>query len=142
MASTSVTRSEASIATRDGLRLATRRWAPPAAARATVLIVHGLSEHAGRYEHVARHLCEGGFAVAGYDHRGHGRSEGRRGSLARPDDLLRDLETVVDALRGSGAGRIVLLGQSMGGAIAGRFVAEERRPVAGLVLCSPALQAG
>ena len=48
--------------------------------RGTVVIVHGLGEHAGRYDHVARRLNEWRFAVRGYDHYGHGES-GQPGSL-------------------------------------------------------------
>ncbi|HEY9239984.1 MAG TPA: alpha/beta fold hydrolase, partial [Burkholderiaceae bacterium] len=58
------------LTTADGLALQTREW-PCADARGTVLIVHGLGEHAGRYAHVATHLVRSGFRVVGYDHRGH-----------------------------------------------------------------------
>ncbi len=54
------------------------RWWECDAAKAQVLIVHGLAEHIGRYEHVAALLTGRGFACAGIDCRGHGRSEGRR----------------------------------------------------------------
>ena len=46
-----------------------------------VLLVHGLGEHAGRYDHVARRLNGWGFAVRGYDQYGHGESGGVRGAL-------------------------------------------------------------
>ncbi len=140
-----------SIGTRDGLQLATQHWPLPAGstARGVVLIVHGLGEHAGRYAHVAAFLNRLGWAVVGYDHRGHGRSPGRRGALAHPDDLLHDLAAVIDATRAAYPGaRLLLLGHSMGGAVAGRFVAalaqpreqaSWSRPVDGLVLSSPAL---
>src|SRR5262245_11342597 len=60
------------LGTSDGVRLALRRWPRPSSEpRATVLIVHGLGEHVGRYEHVAARLRDSGFGVVGYDHRGH-----------------------------------------------------------------------
>jgi len=129
------------LSTADGLTLHLREWPRPEA-RGTVLIVHGLGEHAGRHAHVASQLNAWGWTVVGYDQRGHGASEGARGALARGDDLLRDLALVVDAVRGAHPGPLVLLGHSMGGLVAARFVAERLRPVDALVLSSPALDAG
>ena len=133
--------------THDGLPLHLRQWAAPGLARGTVLVCHGLGEHIGRYGHVAQHLNAAGWHVAGFDQRGHGASGGPRGVLPAPDALLDDLGRVVDAVRSWKSGPLVLLGHSMGGALAARFVAESVRPhparwyreVAGLVLSSPAL---
>ncbi|MCW7538839.1 lysophospholipase [Aquabacterium sp. A7-Y] len=131
------------LAACDGTRLALRRWPEPeGTTRANLLIVHGLGEHSGRYEHVGRRLRDAGLRVFAYDHRGHGQSEGGRGRLARPDDLLTDLACVLDALRAEHGGPWVLLGHSMGGLVTARFVAEGLRPVDGLVLSSPALDSG
>jgi alpha-beta hydrolase superfamily lysophospholipase len=137
------------LQTHDGLRLHLRQWSV-SKPRGTVLIVHGLGEHIGRYAHVAAALQGDGWQVAGYDQRGHGTSAGCRGAIAHADDLLRDLATVIDALRAQGSGPLVLLGHSMGGLIAARFVAEGMaeppqawwRPVDALVLSSPALDPG
>ena len=112
----------------------------PAQPRATVLIVHGLGEHAGRYAHVAAALTEAGFAVRAYDHQGHGLSAGRRGTLHTPDGLLQDLCTVIDDTRERQPTQpLVLLGHSMGGLVVARAVALGLRPVDALVLSSPAL---
>ena len=129
------------LTTADGLQLQLREW-PLADARGTVLIVHGLGEHIGRYAHVAARLNGWGWRVVGYDQRGHGESDGPRGALAQPDDLLQDLARVVDAVRAAHAGPLLLLGHSMGGLVAARFVAERLRVVDALVLSSPALDAG
>jgi len=95
-----------------------------------VLVVHGLGEHGGRYAEVARTLTEAGWCVVAHDHRGHGESGGRRGVIDAPDDLLADLARVIDAVRTVRPGRLVLLGHSLGGLVAGRFVAEGAQPVA------------
>ena len=136
------------LTTRDGLALHLRRWPAAGPARGTVQLVHGLGEHIGRYEHVAAALVSAGWRVVGHDHRGHGRSEGARGDVPRPDALLDDLALVVDRVRRPG--RHVLLGHSLGGLVAARFVAEGlaavpapfAREVDALVLSSPALDPG
>lgn len=137
------------LRTDDGLALHLRRWNVSGLGRGTVLLVHGLGEHIGRYEHVAAHLNACGWHVAGYDQRGHGASAGPRGGIPAADALLADLARVIDTARGE-SGPLVLLGHSMGGLVAGRFVAEglaDRpaawwRPVDALVMSSPALDAG
>ena len=86
------------IRTRDGLDLQRRDW-PSGDARGTIVIVHGLGEHIGRYAHVAARLNASRWSVVGYDQRGHGASPGERGRLAADDDLLADLAAVLDAVR-------------------------------------------
>ena len=137
------------LTTDDGLRLQLRWWPRAPAARGTVLLVHGLGEHSGRYDALAARLNAWGFAAAGYDQRGHGRSDGARGGLRADDDLLRDLAAVIDAVRAAQPGPLLLLGHSMGGLVAARFVAggsagsaHWRRPVDALLLSSPALDPG
>ncbi len=133
----------------DGLTLHLREW-PGAGARGTVLIVHGLGEHIERYAHVAAHLNGWGWNVAGFDQRGHGRSDGGRGRIATDEALLDDLARVIDSVRAAHAGPLVLLGHSLGGLIAARFCAEGMatgparwyRGVDALVLSSPALDPG
>ena len=140
---------ERTIATRDGLALVRRDW-PFADARGTIVIVHGLGEHIGRYSHVAARLNASGWSVVGYDQRGHGASPGERGRIAASDDLLADLAAVIDVVRGEAGGLLVVLGHSLGGLVAARFVAgglESPRPrwqraVDGLVMSSPALDIG
>ena len=134
---------------RDGLALARRDW-PSADARGTIVIVHGLGEHIGRYAHVAARLNASRWSVVGYDQRGHGASPGERGRLAAADDLLFDLAAVVDDVRAEASGPLVLLGHSLGGLVAARFVAGAlespppswQRDVDALVLSSPALSIG
>lgn len=139
------------LITADGLKLHLHSWPATAAPhRGTVLIVHGLGEHSGRYGHVAAHLAAQGWAVQAYDQRGHGRSGGPRGALAAEHSLLDDLGRVIAQLRRDGAGPLVLLGHSMGGLLAARYVAEALaeppapwwQAVDALVLSSPALDLG
>ena len=137
------------LVTFDGLKLHLQHWLGPARCRGTVQIVHGLGEHIGRYAHVASALNTQGWHVAGHDLRGHGRSTGARGRLADSHALLADVALVHDhLLQVLPGGARVLLGHSLGGLVAARFVAEAlkpapspwSRPLDGLVLSSPALQ--
>jgi alpha-beta hydrolase superfamily lysophospholipase len=130
----------------DGDNLAMQDWPLPEglALRGVVVLVHGLGEHAGRYDHVARRLNSWGFAVRGYDHYGHGESDGVRGALPVPARLIDDLADVIDStrLRMERGVPLVVLGHSLGGLIAACLVALGEVPVEGLVLSSPALDPG
>ena len=135
--------------TADGQALMLHDWpAPAGVARAQVLLVHGLGEHAGRYAELARELGDWGFAVRAYDQRGHGLSGGPRGGLTHDTALLDDLAAVIDATRaeqqrlGQQGQPLILLGHSLGGLVASRFVSLQRRPVDALVMSSPALDPG
>lgn len=130
----------------DGENIAVYDWPLPEdePQRGTVLIVHGLGEHAGRYDATARRLNAWGFAVRAFDQYGHGQSGGPRGGLTQPMRLLEDLADMVDAARSHTPKGLplVLLGHSMGGLVAARFVSLHLRPVDALVLSSPALDPG
>lgn len=130
----------------DGDNVAIQDWPleQGRALRGVVILVHGLGEHAGRYDHIARHLNDWGFAVRGYDQYGHGESGGPRGGLPSDNRLLDDLADIVDSTRArmERGTPLILLGHSMGGLVAARFVSLGLRPVQGLVLSSPALDPG
>ncbi|MFK2878007.1 alpha/beta hydrolase [Rhodanobacter hydrolyticus] len=130
----------ASLEMPDGQPLRLHDWPLPQARRGGVLIVHGLGEHAGRYEALARWFNTRGYTVRSYDQRGHGESPGPRGVLSHPDDLLADLAVVhADYARTLGIAPL-LLGHSMGGLVALRAVLDERITPKALVLSSPALR--
>ena len=112
--------------------------------RGVVLLVHGLGEHAGRYDHVAQQLNGWGFAVRGFDLYGHGESGGVRGGLPSDNRLLDDLADIYDSTKKympTGC-PLILLGHSMGGLVAGLFAARNLRPVDALVMSSPSLDPG
>lgn len=131
------------LTTDDGLTLATRRWIPRGRPKAVVALVHGISEHSGRYAHVATHLMLHGYAVHAFDLRGHGRSEGEpRVYVESFDAYVDDLALFLDYVRAD-APRLPLFlyGHSLGGAIAAYYVTERGTDgLAGLVLSSAALK--
>lgn len=137
---------DTSLSTADGLKLHLSHHPAGTAALGVVVLVHGLGEHLGRYAHVIAHLNHWGWHVLAYDQRGHGRSEGPRGTLPTKYALLDDLARVVDTARTAHRGPLVLLGHSMGGLVAARFAGDAgapwSRPVDGLAMSSPALDPG
>ena len=133
--------------TADGIDLFVREWppAPGVARRGAALIVHGLGEHSGRYEHVAAALNGIGCAVRSYDQRGFGQSGGPRAVMPSDTAYLDDAKLVFDAFaaaaRADGdAEPPFLIGHSMGGAIAARAVTGRWITPRGLVLSSPGLK--
>ena len=118
-------------------------WLPEQAARAIVVISHGLGEHGGRYAGLASRLVDKGYAVYAIDHRGHGRSSGRRANIERFDYVVADLGAFVgQAKREHPDASVVLLGHSMGGAIALACALKHQDVLRALVLSAPALAAG
>jgi alpha-beta hydrolase superfamily lysophospholipase len=130
----------------DGDNLALRDWPLPAglALRGQVVLVHGLGEHSGRYDHLARRLNSWGFAVRSYDQYGHGESGGVRGALPSPARLVDDLADVVESTRKrmQPGQPMIVLGHSLGGLVAAAAVSQDAIATQGLVLSSPAFDAG
>jgi len=123
-----------------GEQLLTRTWEPEGAVRAVLILVHGLGEHTGRYEHVGEFLASRGVRVCSYDQRGHGRSGGRTGWISSFDDFLDDLGVFHERVRAAADGLpLVLLGHSMGGLIVTAYILDRRPLPDYLVLSSPAI---
>lgn len=107
--------------------------------RSTILLAHGISEHSGRWGHVAEFFAGRGHEVYAYDHRGHGGSGGRRMHVDRFDQFLDDLAVVVDHVRGDLP--LVLYGHSLGGLISAAYAETDRPQPDLLVLSAPSLAA-
>lgn len=102
-----------------------------------VALAHGFGEHAGRYAHVAAALNEIGGTVYAPDHAGHGRSEGERARADKTEDIVTDFAAVADLARSDNPGLpLVVIGHSLGGIIATRYVQRFDAPAA-LVLSGP-----
>lgn len=131
-------------------RIRALAWNPCGPCKGIVHILHGMAEHAGRYDAFARYLSSAGFAVVAHDHIGHG-------PACRPGDLghipldegAAAMLSDVDAVRAFALGRFgevpyVVFGHSMGSYLARAWAADRGSQAAGLALCgtgqvSPAL---
>ncbi len=131
------------VTAKDGTPLLLRHWTVPAGEPwASVLLVHGLAEHCGRYEHVGAQLARAGLDVHGFDLRGFGGSGGPRASIDRWSQFHDDLEERLVALRSiAGSRPLVLFGHSLGGLIALGYVLDGRARPDLLVLSAPAIGA-
>jgi alpha-beta hydrolase superfamily lysophospholipase len=134
----------ASIRTRDGVTLYAHRWRPGGTTRASLVLVHGIAEHAARHDHVARRFADAGIETFAADLRGFGRSSGPRAYLDRWSRYHDDVEDQIAAARAAVPGKpLILYGHSMGGLIAlGYVLADPPRPLPdALVLSAPAIAA-
>jgi alpha-beta hydrolase superfamily lysophospholipase len=124
----------------DGTRIFYRHFAAQPE-KARMVIAHGLGEHSGRYGNVTAPLMAAGVSLWLPDHRGHGRSGGRRGHVSRFDQYVEDLDRIVEIAREAlpPGRKCFLLGHSMGGLIAVRYAQRHPEKVDGLILSSPAL---
>lgn len=124
---------------RDGTEQLRRAW-DIANPKARVLLLHGIAEHSGRYEHVGVALNKAGFSVLSFDHHGHGRSGGVRGHVPSFQTFLDDVEDHLGELRDTGD-PVVLMAHSMGGLIATAYSVSGRPLPDVLLLSGPALGA-
>jgi alpha-beta hydrolase superfamily lysophospholipase len=131
---------EGTIASADGTKLSYRAW-PKAGAEVTFAVVHGLGDHARRYERFAQAMTRYGFGTFAVDLRGHGKSEGRRGHVDRWSRWTDDVAAFVTYVEGIAGGEVVPLGHSFGGAALLSTVLEHKVPSAKrFIVSSPALK--
>ncbi|HTU95693.1 MAG TPA: lysophospholipase [Solirubrobacteraceae bacterium] len=125
-----------------GRRLFWRSWTPDdAPVRAVVVLVHGLGEHSGRYDHVVARLVGDGYAVYAVDHRGHGRSDGPRALIEDMDHVVADVDTLVDrAVEAAPGAPVFMVGHSMGGLITLRYALAHQARLQGVILSAPLAQ--
>jgi acylglycerol lipase len=121
-----------------GLRIFWQSWRPDGEPRAVIVLVHGASEHSGRYGYVADAFVTAGYAVYALDQRGHGRSEGPRAVLDRLSRAVADVDRLVLQASEENPGRgVFLLGHSMGGTVAVSYCLQHEDRLAGLILSGP-----
>ena len=135
--------SEGNFVTPDALTIYHQAWLPDGDPKAVVILLHGLAEHSGRYTHVAKALTDAGYAVHALDHRGHGKSDGKRTYVKSYAEYQRDIlqfRRLVE-LRHPDL-PLFVLGHSMGGNLALGHVLDHQAGVRGMALSAPALAPG
>jgi alpha-beta hydrolase superfamily lysophospholipase len=117
-------------------------WTPDTPARAVVVLSHGLGEHARRYDHVAQYFGGAGLVTYALDHRGHGRSGGKRVLVRDISEYTGDFDTLVGiATREHPGLKCIVLGHSMGGGIVFAYGVERPDNYDLMVLSGPAVAA-
>ncbi|WP_421842862.1 alpha/beta hydrolase [Mycobacterium sp.] len=123
-----------------GVRIVYDTWASDVPAQAVVILAHGLGEHARRYDHVAQRLSEAGLVMYALDHRGHGRSGGKRVRVRDIAEYTGDFDTLVGiATREHPGLKRIVLGHSMGGGIVFAYGVERPDNYDLMVLSAPAV---
>ncbi|NNH72391.1 alpha/beta hydrolase [Nocardia uniformis] len=123
-----------------GGRIFWRAWLPEAEPRAVAVIVHGIAEHSGRYDHVGQRLAAAGIAAYALDHHGHGQSAGAKANIdtmeSTADNVAAMLAIAVE--KHPDLPRF-LIGHSMGGLITAYLATRAPIDVTGIVLSAPAI---
>ncbi|MBP7997895.1 MAG: lysophospholipase [Chloroflexi bacterium] len=127
-----------------GLPLFYQSWQPEGECRGVVALVHGFGEHSGRHETIARPLLAEGFAVYGFDHRGHGHSPGKRGFIQQWSEFRDDVAAFLNMIRQENVARpLFLFGHSLGGLIVLEYALHHPQNLSGVIASAPLLaQAG
>ncbi len=125
----------------DGLALFYRAWLPPDPPRAVLLFVHGHGEHCGRYGGVVDALVPRGFAVYGFDLRGHGLSPGMRGHINAWREYREDVAACLARIHADLPGAPVFLwGYSLGALIALEYAIHAPDKLRGLIVMGAPFQ--
>jgi alpha-beta hydrolase superfamily lysophospholipase len=127
--------------TSDGLEMYSKAWVPMRKAKAVVCLVHGIGENIGRYQVDGEVLAEGGYILTGFDLRGFGKSEGRRGHTPSLEAYFNDIDLFLAeiAQRYPNHPRF-LYGNSMGGILVLSYTLVRQPLVAGVIATSPGLK--
>jgi acylglycerol lipase len=132
------TRTERSFNGAGGVRIVYDVWTPDTDPRGVVVLSHGYAEHARRYDHVAQRLGESRLITYALDHRGHGRSGGKRVYLRDISEYTDDFHTLVGIAADDHPGlKLVVLGHSMGGGIVFTYGVEHPDDYTAMVLSGP-----
>lgn len=124
----------------DGNKLYIRTWKPKGITTAHVFLIHGFSEHSGRYEDWIKRFIEHNIKVSTMDLRGHGHSGGRRGHTPSYNHLLDDIETLIKHEGLENDVPRFLYGQSLGGSLALNYGIRRSAKLKGIIATSPWLR--
>ena len=131
---------ERHVSMRDGTTIFVRHWLPQQEPIGHIHILHGMSEHSGRYVPFAESLVEAGYSVSTHDHRGHGKTAELNnmpfGFFAPRDGFELVVEDVEEVVRAIGIDEpFTLFGHSMGSFVARRYAQRYSNRLARLIVC-------
>lgn len=127
--------------TQDGLNVFGQEWQPEGKCIAAVCLVHGMGEHSSRYAHVADFLTQNGIGVLAFDHRGHGKTDGKRGHAPNYDALMSDVEIALAQTKKQFPNvPVFLFGHSMGGNLVLNFALRNKPDIKGVICSAPWLR--
>lgn len=125
----------------DGLKMYSKGWAPEKDPKAVVCLVHGLGEHIGRYEHVGAAFAEAGYAMLGFDLRGHGKSGGPRGHTPSAEAYYKDIDSfLAEAAKRYPSAPRFIYGHSLGGFLSLAYSLSRKPDLCGMIVSSPGLR--
>jgi alpha-beta hydrolase superfamily lysophospholipase len=129
--------------TQDKITLVGQTWKTTKKEKAVIILVHGLGEHALRYQHMAEFYNDVGISVVSFDLRGHGRSDGVRGHATSYDAICDDIQTLVDGTKERFPNiPMFIFGHSLGGALVLYYLLKRKPELRGAIVTSPALASG
>lgn len=125
----------------DGLELYAQSWEPEENTKAVVCLVHGLGDHSSRYANVGEAFSEAGYALAGFDLRGNGKSAGQRGHYPSLKVLMDDIHQQCQQLGGRFPGvPQFMFGHSLGGLFVLVYATYHKHNMTGVISVAPALR--
>lgn len=128
----------------DQHRVYHQEWAADEKPLARVLLVHGLGDHSGRFQHVGEYFTRAGINLTGFDLLGHGKSDGQRGHADSYDVFCREIDYFLnDLVAREPSAPVFLYGHSLGGLITLYYtLLKKPRNIKGVVCTSPGLKPG
>ena len=132
--------SESTFEGYENLPLYYQSWQPETETKAVLAVVHGFGEHSGRYMNVVNKLVPMGFAVYGFDHRGHGKSPGARGHILHWREFIEDVHSFLEVVRNEQKEKpLFIMGHSLGGLIVLNYVISNPEGLKGVIASGPLL---
>jgi len=125
----------------DGITFYMQGWEPEGRPKALLALMHGLGEHTGRYAHVGKVMADEGYALIGFDLRGHGKSGGARGHSPSLDAYMQDIkEFLVFLVQRHPEIPHFLYGHSLGGLLYLSYAIQFKPELMGVIVTGAALR--
>jgi len=132
---------ESKTSMKDDVNFYIQGWEPEGTPKAIVCLIHGHGEHTGRYAHVGKALNEAGYALFGFDLRGHGQSGGPRGHFPSLDAVMQDINQFVEFQKQNHPDLPVFVyGHSLGGLMTLAYVIQHGEGLNGVITTGAALR--